>query len=1119
MIQDIDNWLEGLGLGKYVTAFADNEIAPAALPHLTDDDLKDIGVALGARRIILAAIAEFRMEQTRDVTVPSPGQGEPIPTDEAERRQLSIMFCDLVGSTELSQRLDPEDLREIMRQYQDAVSGAVSRYEGHVAKFLGDGVLAYFGWPRAHEDQAERAIHAALDAVATVARLKSDGEDRLQARAGIATGQVVIGDIVSDTAAETGAVVGGTPNLAARLQTLAEPGAVIIGPSTHRLAGHAFDLNDEGEHALKGFATPVRAWRVLGKAAIESRFEAAHPGELTGFVGRKQEMELLLDRWKRAAAGRGQCVLISGEAGIGKSRVLSEFREHLDSDAYTFLRYQCSPYWVNAAFGPIIEHLQYAADFRHEDSTDGKLDKLERLIGTTLEDDTEALSLVAALLSLPTDRYPPLEMTVQRQKLQTIEVLNSQLEAQSKTQPVLMLVEDVHWIDPSSLDAFDAMVDRIGDRTILVVMTYRPEFEPRWAHHDHVVHVTLNRLSQTDGKVMAERVTGGKELPEDVLKQILEQTDGIPLFVEELTKNVIEAGVLNEEDDRYVLGGPLSPLAIPLTLKDSLMARLDRLSAVKEVIQAAACIGREFSADLLGSVVSMGADALDEALTRLVDAQLVYHRRTVDGPIYLFKHALVQDAAYESLLVSRRQQLHAKLAGAIEGTDGADPLALARHYTAANLAEKAAVSYLAAGQGLLGRSALPEAAGALLSGLEQVEKLDPSATRDRLELHLRQALGAARMAQLGWPHPSVSEALEPAFALAQKLNDRETLGPILWGLWVHYQTRTEFPRALDWLAELDTLVGETEVSELSAVRDMSSGCQYFWQAEYDRSGRYTDHIRSTYDEDKYARIVEFTNHDPLCFSLHWAGSFLSWIAGYPERSLEWLEQADSIARRLKHPFNFAFALTAGAHGHLLRGDAGSMLSLCDEVERVVADEGLGPFAQNVLVHQWRGMALILGEDFAAGYEMMKQGNDFWNQSGGRICNALFWSWMTRGLAGTGRTSEAHALIDRAITHCRETGDRYMEPECLRLKGELFLQDERPEHDSAESAFQEAVRLAQSHEAKGWELRAATSLARLWQSSAREAEAAEVLTPVYEWFTEGFETADLRRAQTLLEEVS
>ena len=1216
MASDTAHWLEGLGLGKYAAAFAENEITVAALPHLTEDDLKGIGVSLGARRILLAAIAELA-DGTAAPETPD-GAGGPVAKgakDEVaaarsgpERRQLSILFCALVGSTALSQRLDPEDLRDVMRQYQDAVAAAVGRYDGHVAKFLGDGVLAYFGWPRAHEDQAARAVHAALDAVAAVAELTvvgtsassaasaaaTDGDgdgERLAARAGIATGQVVIGDIVGDVAGEQDAVVGETPNLAARLQALAAPGSVVIGPTTRRLTGGAFEVAAEGAHRLKGFAEPVRAWRVVGTGGAEGRFAAAHGGAaLSGFVGRADEIALLTARWAQAKGGAGQAVLLSGEAGIGKSRILQEFRERLAGERHACLRYHCSPYQVNAAFHPIVEQLQQDAGFRREDTAEAKLDKLERLLAAapgrdagaategaeqteqteereeSAEADQTAAALLAGLLALPTDRYAPLDMTPQRRKLETVALLADRLAALAAAGPVLVLVEDVHWIDASTLEAVDAMVRRARDAAVLIVMTHRPEFAPPWSAGGHVAHRALHRLGRDDGRALAERVTGGKTLPAPVLAQILEQTDGVPLFVEELTKTVLEAGFLKETADGYALDGKLPALAIPATLKDSLMARLDRLAPVKQVVQAAACIGRAFRPDLLAAVVTHDRAAVDDALDQLVDAQLVFREATAEGTRYLFKHALVQDAAYESLLKRSRQQLHAKLAAAIEAAaaesgGAADPLELGRHHAAAGMADRAAESYLAAGQALLASSALPEASGALELGLEQAAALAPSDRRDGLQLDLSAALGTARMARLGWPHPSVAEALEPAFQLAGKLGDRRHLGPILWGLWVHYQTRTDFPRGHDWLAELDKAVGtaglpadggrpeaaerpeipadgddpeSSEASELSIVRDMSAGCQYFWEAQYDRAARYTDHVRATYDEARFARVVAFTNHDPLCFSLHWAGSFRDWIVGYPDRSLERMEDAVAIARRLGHPFNFAFALTAGAHALLLCGRRAQMLAHCEEVEAVVAAEGLGPFAQNVLVGQWRGMAQILGGAHAAGYDLMRHGNDFWNGADGRVCNALFWSWMARAQAGLGETAAALALIDRAIAHCRETGDRYMEPECLRLRGELLLDGggggggdadgngkaaDAEAVEAAEAALREAVDLARAHKAKSWELRAATSLARLCQATDRTSDARAVLVPVYDWFTEGFDTPDLKDAKAVLEAVS
>ncbi len=1117
MTKDITSWLEGLGLGKYAAIFAENEIDPAALPHLTDDDLKDIGVALGSRRIILASIVEFQAGKVRDDPIPSSEHGEPIPPAEAERRQLSIMFCDLVGSTELSQRLDPEDLREIMRQYQDAVAGAVSRYEGHVAKFLGDGVLAYFGWPRAYEDQAERAVHAALDAVATVSRLKVDGGDNLQARVGIATGQVVVGDIIGDKAAEMGAVVGETPILAARLQTLADPGTVIIGRNTRHLAGHVFDLNDEGEHRLKGFADPVRAWRVLGKGREKSRFEAAHGETLTGFVGRTQEMALLMDRWEQAVGGKGQCVLISGEAGIGKSRVLREFKECLDRDSRTCLRYQCSPYQVNAAFNPIIEQLQHAADFRQDDNVEDKLDKVERLLRATLEGESEDLSLMAALLALPSERYPPLNMTPQRQKLQTIALLVSQLEALSKEQSVLMLVEDIHWIDPSSLEVFDAVVDRACDLSVLVVMTHRPEFEPRWALHGHVTHHTLNRLDYGDGKAMAEHVTGGRELPEAVLKQILEHTDGVPLFVEELTKTVIEAGFLEEQNGRYILDGPLPHLAIPSTLKDSLMARLDRLSAVKEVIQAAACIGREFSPELLGSAVSIGQAALDDALIRLVDAQLVYRRSGVDGPHYLFKHALVQDAAYESLLTRKRRELHARIAEVLEASVEPDPATLAHHCSAAGLAEKAARYYLETGNRLLRASGLAEACAELEAGLREIETLPSNSARDRLELDISLVLGTARLGYFGWPHSSVPEILEPAFRLATTLRDTEALRTVLFGLWVHFMCRAEFPQALQWVEALNGAVEETDDSELTVVRDMAGGVQRLWMADYDEVTRYTQHMRTTYDVSKHSGVVRYTNHDPYCTSLTLFGANVDWIVGYPDRAIAHLDEGIALARQLNHPFNLAFALTVGSWFMAWRGDLQRIFSQCDEAEEIAEKHAL-EFIRLNMVHVARGMALIISRDSQEGYELLKQGWNFWSGIGGRVNNPQYEMHLAAALGDLGSSKNALDTIEGAISSCRATGERWIEPEALRTKGELLLGDQ-PDPDGAELAFNEAIELAREHAAKSWELRAATSLARLWQSQGKLREARQLLTPVYQWFTEGFETADLRRAHALLEDLS
>jgi class 3 adenylate cyclase len=1026
------------------------------------------------------------------------------------------MFCDLVGSTALSEQLDLEAYRELLGAYQDAARDAIGRYDGYIARYMGDGLLVYFGYPMAHEDDAERAVRAGLDVVETVSALSATREIELRVRVGIATGPVVAGDIVGEGASEEHAVLGETPNLAARLQGIAAPNSVAIAEATQRLVAGRFELEALDPQHVKGFREPVCAFKPKATYAT-SRFDAATAQGLSAYVGRRSELELLNERWTQATDGEGQVVLLSGEAGIGKSRMLRELQDRVSEQPHTRLIYQCSPYGTKIAFSPIIEQLQFGAGMTPDDSASEKLDKLERLLSQAVEDISRAAPLLASLLSLPADRYPPLSMAPQRQKLETIAVLVAQLDGLARQRPVLVLVEDVHWIDPSTLETFDAVVERMPTLPVLLVITHRPEFESTWRRFGHVTHHSLNRLKRSDGKALSEQVTGGRTLPEAVLEQILEHTDGVPLFVEELTKTVLEAGLLTEADGRYVLHGPLPPLAIPTTLQDSLMARLDRLAPVKEIAQVAACIGREFSSELLLKVLER--TSLEDELKQLLDAGLIFRTGAGEIQTYIFKHALVQDAAYESLLLSKRQQVHARIAQVLEASLDSEPGVLARHFSAANLAEKAATYFLDAGTRALSMSALPEASSELEMGLREVEALPPSSGQERLELSLRTALGAANLAYFGWPHPSVVAAYEPAFVLAGKLEDQQTLGPILWGICVHYWCRAEFPETHRWLAELEGLADHSENPELSAVRDMTAGCQYFWEADYERAFRYTAHLRETYDERRHASIAAYTNHDPLCFSLHWAGSLLQWIIGYPDRALELADEAHALARRINHPFNSAFALTAGSEGLLMRGDTERVLRCCDEAQKIVDEEGLGDFAQHVLVNNWRGRTHTRMGDYEAGYRLTKLATTRWREAEGRICSALFWGSEAIALGGLGRTREALELIDAAIAHCRDTGDRFMEPEVLRVKAELMLATDESDSDAAEAILLEALQIARDHRANSWELRAATSLAKLMCAQDRQSKARALLAPVYDWFTEGFDTADLREAKVLLEKRS
>ena len=645
---DVVVWLRSLGLGQYEAVFRENEIDETVLPSLTAEDLKELGVAaLGHRRKLLDAIAVLRGDaNATSAAAPDPATVDASPRDNAERRQVTVMFSDLVGSTALSARMDPEDLREVISSYQKCVAETVRRYDGFVAKYMGDGVLIYFGYPQAHEDDAERAVRAGLEVVTAVAGLKAPVS--LQTRIGIATGLVVVGDLIGSGEAQERGIVGETPNLAARLQGIAEPNVVVIAEGTRRLLGNLFELEDLGPKDLKGISGPVRAFAALRPASVEGRFEALHGTGMTDLVGREEELELLLRRWSKAKTGEGQAVLLSGEAGIGKSRLTAALLERLVPEPHTRLRYFCSPQHTDSAFYPIIGQMERAAGLAHDDTPQAKLDKLDALLAQTSTTKEDA-ALFAEMLSLPNDgRYPALDLTPQQRRQRTLEALTAQLARLASQHPVLMIFEDVHWIDPTSLEALNRTVDRIKGLPALLIITFRPEFDAPWVGQPHVTSLTLNRLGERDAATIIECLVGNKGLPADVMAEIVERTDGIPLFVEEMTKAVLEAE--GEGEARKTAAVVPSPtLAVPASLHASLMARLDRLGPAKEVAQIGTAVGREFSHALLAAVVRKPEAELNSLLERLIEAALLFRQGVPPHATYLFKHALVQDAAYGTL--------------------------------------------------------------------------------------------------------------------------------------------------------------------------------------------------------------------------------------------------------------------------------------------------------------------------------------------------------------------------------------------------------------------------------------------------------------------------------------
>jgi class 3 adenylate cyclase len=769
---DVVVWLRSLGLGKYEAAFRENEIDETVLPSLTPEDLKELGVtALGHRRNLLDAIAALRTEggtkgPSADVA-PVPVAPSASPEDRAERRQVTVMFSDLVGSTALSARMDPEDLRDVISAYQECVTETIRRFGGFVAQSMGDGVLIYFGYPEAHEDDAERSIRAGLELVAAVSDLKTHAA--LQTRVGIATGLVVVGDLIGSDASQ--AIVGETPNLAARLQAAAGPNSVVIGESTCKLVGNLFELEDLGAKDLKGITGAVRAWAALRPASVESRFEAFHASGLAELVGREEELDLLRRRWSKAKSGEGQVVLLSGEPGIGKSRLTAALLERLATEPHTRLRYFCSPQHTDSAFYPIINQTERAAGLAHDDTTQAKLDKLDAVLAQTSTPIQDA-ALFAEMLSLPNDgRYPVLDLSPEERRQRTQKALTAQLAGLTRQRPVLMIVEDAHWVDPTSLEVFGRTVDQIKTLPVLLIVTFRPEFTAPWAGRSHVTSLALNRLGEREATAIIAGLVGNKELPVDVMAEIVERTDGIPLFVEEMTKAVLEAGGAGEA--RHIAAAvPSTALAVPASLHASLMARLDRLGSAKGVAQVGAAIAREFSHPLLTAVAGKPEVELQSALDRLVAAGLLFRQGVPPNATYIFKHALVQDAAYGTLLREPRRALHARVAEVIESqfADVADsqPELLARHCTEAGLIEKAALLWGKAGQRSLDRSALVEAAAQFTRALDQIAALPATPALRREQIKLQVALITPLLHVKGFAAPEPKAAAEQARLLIEQ---------------------------------------------------------------------------------------------------------------------------------------------------------------------------------------------------------------------------------------------------------------------------------------------------------------------------------------------------------------
>jgi class 3 adenylate cyclase/predicted ATPase len=1111
---DVAEWLRSLGLERYAPVFSDNDIDAEVLRRLTVEDLRELGVtSVGHRRRLLDAIAALGDGFPAAEAAPAAAAPPAIVSD-PERRQLTVMFCDLVGSTPLSTRFDPEDLREVIGAYHRCVADTVTHYAGFVAKYMGDGVLIYFGYPEAHEDDAERAVRAGLAVIDAVGRLVTP--ETLNVRLGVASGLVVVGDLIGAGAAQERGVVGETPNLAARLQGLAQPSTLVIGQSTRRQIGTLFELDDLGPQALAGFAEPQRAWRVIGESGVVSRFEALR-SETTPLVGRDEELDLLLRRWHQAGTGEGRAVLVSGEPGIGKSRLTAALSQSIRGDGHTRLRHFCSPHHQDSALYPFITQLERAADFARDDTVEQKLGKLRETLASGARSDDE-IELLAELLSLP-NSAADLNLSPQRKREMLFEGLLHQLEALARMRPVLMVFEDAHWVDPTSRELLDLTLDRVRRLAVLLVVTFRPEFQHAWSGQSHVTMLALNRLGERDVTTLVRGLAGNKPLQSEIVEEILERTDGVPLFIEELTKAVLErAG----QDNRVaeVLSASSQPsLAVPATLHASLIARLDRIgAAAKEVAQIAAVLGREFGYELIQPVAERSEAELQAALARLAEAGLLFSRGAPPHSSYLFKHALVQDTAYGTLLRSRRQELHARVASALRQHFAElverQPELLAHHLAGAGDAEGAVVQWLIAGRHAASRSAHTEAVAYFGRSLGLLATLPENAARDHQEVELQLASAASLLTAKGMASPEATEAYTRARDLAERRNDANNRIAALWGLWIGSQTRNAFDLARGLSDQLLELTQDRGDNGLRLQAHHAAWTTRLFRGELALSHTHSQAGRRIYEPERHrSHALVYGAHDPgVCarFITAWTG----WMLGYPEQAQAGVDDALHLAGQLGHPMSSLLALVIGTVVHQLGRDSERASQYLAAAETLAAEQRLVLFFDARVL---RGGILTAQDVAADAVVQIREGlADRQKPGANKLGRPYGLGLLSEALARSGDHDAALAAVMEALEAAAEIGERWWDAELHRLKGLRLLA--RGGVEDAHAAFHDALRVAREQQAKSLELRAATSLARLWAEQGRRIEAHELIAPVYGWFTEGFDTADLKDAKVLLGEL-
>jgi predicted ATPase/class 3 adenylate cyclase len=1097
---DVGRWLAAHGFERFAAVFEENEVDAQALLQLEDEHLKELGIPLGPRVKLAKALEELRKAGTTETTVAPAPAGTPPPADAAaggERRHLTVMFVDLVGSTELSTRLDPEDMSDLIRSYQDTCAGVITRFDGHVAKYMGDGVLAYFGWPRAHEDDAERAVRTGLEITEAVGRMTAPDESLLAARVGIASGLTVVGELVGDDEARERAVIGETPNLASRVEGLAGSGKVAVAESTRRLLGERFDVTDLGEKILKGIAEPVRVYTVSGERHLD-RF-AARGEDVLPMIGRDQELALILERWQLAEQGEGQAVLLVGEAGIGKSRILRAVFDELDGRTLTRVRYNCSPYYSDSAFWPVAQQLSRAAAIDGDDSPDAKLGKLASILlpGEGVDD---TLPLFASLLGI--DAGPALDMEAQQQRIRTLTALVDQMLALALHRPVLVTLEDAHWVDPTTLEMLQQALDQIGDARVLMLLTSRPDNQPDLAAHPHVTRLTLNRLGRAGVEAIVQELSPERSLPTEVIDAIIARTDGVPLFVEELTKAVIETG----------------ETTVPATLHDSLMARLDRIPDVKEVAQVAACIGREFAYGVLANIIDMPQTVLTEALGRLTKAALVFQRGSPPMATYTFKHALVQDTAYASLLRSRRKETHRRIADALgamaaEGEPAAPEL-IARHLTEAGELAAAIPLWKEAGEIAVRRSANVEAISHLTEAIRLIDELPPSPDRLHEELKLVTAVAGPLIATKGYGAPETAEFFTRAQRLAERVDDARLYFPTLYGRWVYEIIRAEHSRAIGLAQEFIRLTDGGSDPGLTLMAHRVHGVSLF------ETGRPAEaHIEfatavALYDQTAHGGLRFQFGQDPYAAAMSFMG-IIDVALGNLVQARANGAAAVAHAEHLQHANTTGYVLTYGAFQIAwaldeyaeAAGAARSLVTLAEEY-----DMALWLAYGQILL----GWALAMDNPTRAGPEMIRQGLDALDETGTLLHRPQALGMLAQVLGRTGNRAEALDVVAAAIDLAVRQGEAWIEPELHRINGELLARDTK---GAGIEALEHSLSLATARDTPWWQLRTTNSLAELLAKNGDFSRGLELLEAARNQFDPTTTAPPLARAAELMAELA